>query len=88
MQLNWERYQKVPDTKQAASLLGITAVVIQDMTGKRTKDNPLKVEQNIELNGGLWLRPHTFKTSILNSASINRKLFLLANDFCKPTGLY
>ena len=84
MRRNENKYQQVEDPEKVADILGISAVMVQDMSGKRINNYPFNIERMTSFEGdtGPYLQ-----YAHARLCSIQRKAAFLMMKFCKPTFL-
>jgi len=77
MRRNEDKYRQVQDADQVADILGISAVMAQDMSGKRINNYPFNIEQmtSFESDTGPYLQYAHARLS-----SIQRKVYLTHNQ--------
>ena len=83
MKQNEVKYQQVEDPKQTSDTLGITAVMVQDMSGKRIHNYPFDINRMMQPLGdtGPYLQfSHARLSSILRKSGYTRQ-DLVAADF-------
>ncbi len=82
MQRNEEKYSQVGDPQKVADILGISAVMIQDMSGKRVNGYPFDISRMTSFEGdtGPYLQyAHPRLCSVSRKASYSREDILAAD---------
>lgn len=83
MRRNEEKYSQVTDPQRTAELLGISGIMVQDMSGKRVNDYEFNLERMTSFEGdtGPYLQyAHVRLSSIFQKVNISRDE-MLAADF-------
>lgn len=82
MQRNEETYAQIDEPQRVADILGISAVMVQDMSGKRVNDYPFDISRMTSFEGdtGPYLQyAHARLCSIARKAGYSREDILGAN---------